>query len=92
MFAFCFLFFFLTCLHVVFVQLASSAEDVKVQTSLKVGDDSGDHQETKNLNNELDLSSSSSGEAALLPGNGPGTAEAENTTVNGKLFYFLRVV
>ncbi|KAF8669229.1 hypothetical protein HU200_051560 [Digitaria exilis] len=62
--------------------LASSAEDVKVQTSVKVGDDSDDHQETKNLSNELDLSSSSSGEAVPLSVSRPGTAEAENATVN----------
>ncbi|KAG2646050.1 hypothetical protein PVAP13_2KG476205 [Panicum virgatum] len=41
-----------------------------------------DHQETKNLNKELDLNSSSSGTAALLPESRAGTAEADSIPVN----------
>lgn len=50
---------------------ASSAED-----------DSGDRQETKNLNKELDLTISSSGAAAPLPESKAGIAEADSTPVN----------
>jgi translation initiation factor 4G len=45
-------------------------------------DDSGDHVETKNLNKELDLNSSSSGTAAPLPESRAGTAEADSIPVN----------
>ncbi|RLM53057.1 hypothetical protein C2845_PMPSC006796 [Panicum miliaceum] len=45
-------------------------------------DDSGDHLETKNLNKELDVNSSSSGTAAPLPESRAGTAEAGSMAVN----------
>jgi translation initiation factor 4G len=61
----------------VFVQSASSAED-----------DSGDRQETKNLNKDLDLTISSSGAAAPLPESKAGVAEAVSTPLNGKVFIF----
>lgn len=80
-----------TCLYVVFFQLASSVED-KVQT-VKVGD--GDHQETKNLNNELDLTSSSSGSTVPLAARriipGAGTANADSTAVTGEIFKSLEL-
>ena len=70
---------FFTFLLVVFVQSASSAED-----------DTGDRQENKNLNKELDLNSSSSGTEASLPESRAGTAEADSIPVNGKLFIYLK--
>lgn len=60
----------------------SSVED-KMQTSVKVGD-RGDHQGTKNLNNEVDLISSSSSSAVPLAETrtSPGTGtEADSTAV-----------
>ncbi|RLM86383.1 eukaryotic translation initiation factor 4G-like [Panicum miliaceum] len=45
-------------------------------------DDSGDHVETKNLNKELELNSSSSGTAAPLPESRAGTTEADSIPVN----------
>lgn len=73
-------------MYVVFFQSASSVED-KVQT-VKVGD--GDHQETKNLNNELDLTSSSSGSTVSLAV-GAGTANVDSTAVTGEIFNYLEL-
>jgi len=73
-------------LHIVFIQSASSAEELKAQTSVKVGGDGLGHMETKSFNKELDLTSSGSGltvppsESSVLPV--VGTSEADSTSVN----------
>jgi hypothetical protein len=74
-------------LHTAFIQLASSAEESKGQTSVKVGDLVG-HPETKSSNSkELDLTSTASGvtaatfESSVSPV--LGISEADNTSVNG---------
>lgn len=74
-------------MHTVFIQSASAAEELKVQTYVMVGGDGVGHVEAKSFNKELDLSSSASGitaapsESRISPG--VGTANADTTSVNG---------
>ncbi|KAL6656755.1 hypothetical protein ACP70R_004535 [Stipagrostis hirtigluma subsp. patula] len=67
-------------------QSASSAEESKMQTSVKVGGDGSSQPEAKNPDKELNVTSSSSGSTAVLSENsisqGVVTAEANSTSVN----------
>jgi hypothetical protein len=75
-------------LHIAFIQSASSAEEFKGQTSVKVGDDGVDHTETKSSSSkELDLTSTASGLTAatseISVSQVLGLSEADNPSVNG---------
>ncbi|KAL6856105.1 hypothetical protein ACP4OV_018907 [Aristida adscensionis] len=67
-------------------QSTSSTEEYKLQTPGKVAGDGGVHPETKDVNKELDATSSSSGSTVMLSETkipqGVGVAEPDTTSVN----------
>jgi hypothetical protein len=78
-------------LHLVFIQAVLTAEDLKVQTSVKDGGDGGEHLEAKN-SKELDLIRSSSSRTVALPESRispkAGAAEVGSTPLNGMHLIF----